>query len=108
VRNDQVDAEQFRLGEHDAGVDEDRRLAAGDEHHVHAELAEPAERDQLEWRHTTSGLRTVSHTLKIPLDDTDMRRQGMPRPAPHRWIVHPAAAGTEAGNAGNYSTAAAK
>ena len=36
------------LGEHDAGVDEDRRVAAGDEHHVHAELAEPAERDQFE------------------------------------------------------------
>ena len=48
VRNDQIDAEQLRLGKHDAGVHEDRRLAAGDEHHVHAELAEPSERDQFE------------------------------------------------------------
>src|SRR5262249_57619741 len=82
VRNDQVHAEQFRLGEHDAGVDEDRRLAAGDEHHVHAELAEPAERDQLAWPHTTSGLPTLSPTLEIQLDDTDMRRTGKPRQAP--------------------------
>ncbi len=50
VRDDQIDAEQVRLGEHDAGVHEDRRVAAGDEHHVHAELAEPAERDQFERR----------------------------------------------------------
>ncbi len=51
VRNDQVDAEQLRLGEHHARIDEDGRVAAGDDHHVHAELAEPAERDDLERRH---------------------------------------------------------
>ncbi len=41
VRDDEVHAEQLRLGEHHAGVDEDGGVAAGDHHHVHAELAQP-------------------------------------------------------------------
>ena len=52
------------LGEHDAGVDEDGRVAAGDDHHVHAELAEPAERDQLERRvSSVSHRRPVLHSV---------------------------------------------
>ena len=50
VRDDEVHAEQLRLGEHHAGVDEDGGVAAGDDHHVHAELAQPAERHELERR----------------------------------------------------------
>ena len=63
VRNDQVDPEQLRFGEHHPRVDKDRRVAAGDDQHVHAELAQAAERNQLErgrWRRT--GIRSVSQT----------------------------------------------
>ncbi len=56
VRNDQIDAEQLGLREHDSGVDQDGRVAAGDDHHVHAELAKPAERDQLERRRISSSM----------------------------------------------------
>jgi hypothetical protein len=48
IRNDQVDPEQLRFREHDAGVDEDSRVPAGDEQHVHAELAEAAERNHID------------------------------------------------------------
>ncbi len=48
VRNDEVDPEELRFGEHHAGVDEDRGVAAGDDHHVHAELAQPPEGHKLE------------------------------------------------------------
>ena len=47
IRNDPIDAEQLGIREHDAGVDDDRRLAPGERQHVHAELAEPAERDRV-------------------------------------------------------------
>ncbi len=50
VGNDEVDAEQLGLGKHDAGIDEDSGIAAGDEHHVHAELAQPAERNDIQHR----------------------------------------------------------
>ena len=43
IGNDQIHAEQFRLREHDARVDDDRRLTPGEREHVHAELAEAAE-----------------------------------------------------------------
>ena len=55
VRDDQVDAQQFGVGEHHAGVDQDERVAPRHGHHVHAELAEPAERDDLERGHAESG-----------------------------------------------------
>ena len=48
VRNDPIDAQQFGIGEHDARVDDDGRLAPGERQHVHAELAETAERDDFE------------------------------------------------------------
>jgi hypothetical protein len=50
VRNDQIDAQQFRIGEHDAGVDDDRRVGPGEREHVHAELAEAAEWYNVEHR----------------------------------------------------------
>ena len=48
IGNDPIHAEQFGIGEHDAGVDDDRRLAPGERQHVHAELAESAERNDFE------------------------------------------------------------
>jgi hypothetical protein len=59
VRDHEVDAEQLRLREHDAGVDQDRGRAARHDHHVHAELAESPERDQLERRHVSRDGRSV-------------------------------------------------
>ena len=46
IRDDQIDAEQLGLREHHAGIDDDGRLATGDDHHVHAELANAAERNR--------------------------------------------------------------
>src|SRR6185503_17159779 len=48
IRNDSIDAEQLRVREHHAGVDNDRRVVASQRHHVHAELAESAERHHFE------------------------------------------------------------
>ncbi len=56
VRDDQVDAEQLRLGKRHAGVNEDGGVAAGDHHHVHAELADAAERHDLERRVDARGI----------------------------------------------------
>ena len=50
VRNDPIHAEQLGVREHHAGVDDDRRLAPGEREHVHAELAESAERNDFEHR----------------------------------------------------------
>ena len=53
VRDDQIHAELVGLGEHDTGIDEDRRVLPGHRHHVHTELAEAAQGDDFEsrWRH---------------------------------------------------------
>ena len=48
VRDDAVDAEQLGVREHHAGIDDDGRLAPGERQHVHAELAEAAERHDFE------------------------------------------------------------
>ena len=48
IRNDPIHAEQLGIGEHDAGVDDNRRLAPGERQHVHAELAESAKRNDFE------------------------------------------------------------
>ncbi len=40
-----VHAEKLGLGEHQPGIDDDDFIAAAQGHHVHPELAEPAERD---------------------------------------------------------------
>ena len=45
VGDDDVDAEQFLLGKHQAGVDHDDVVAAAKSEHVHAELAQSAERN---------------------------------------------------------------
>ena len=48
VRDDAIHAEQLGIGEHDAGVDDNRRLVPREREHVHAELAESAERNDFE------------------------------------------------------------
>src|SRR4029453_17332941 len=48
IRNDQIDTELVGVGKHDTSVDDDRGVAPRDRHHVHAELSEAAERDDLE------------------------------------------------------------
>ena len=55
VRDDQVDAEQVRLGKHRAGVDDDGRLPTRDGHRVEAELAEAAKRHDIDWRSAAIG-----------------------------------------------------
>ena len=47
VGNDEVDAREPSLGKHKAGVDGDHVVAEANDHHVHSELAEPAQRDDL-------------------------------------------------------------
>ena len=42
VRDDDVHAEQFLLGEHQAAVDDDDVVARAQRHHVHAEFAQSA------------------------------------------------------------------
>ena len=48
VGDDEVHPEQLRFRKHHARIDEDGRVAARDDHHVHAELAEAAKRHELE------------------------------------------------------------
>ena len=50
IRNDAIDAQQFRIRKHHAGIDDDRRLTIGERQHVHAELAESAKRHDFEHR----------------------------------------------------------
>ena len=45
VRDDDVHAEQFLLGEHQARVDHDDVVAGAQRHHVHAEFAQSAQRN---------------------------------------------------------------
>ena len=52
VRDDQVDAEMLRPGEHHAGIHEQVGRTATDGHHVHAELADAAEEQDLDGRRT--------------------------------------------------------
>jgi|GEM_PF-4372596 len=49
VRDDDVDAEELFFGEHEAGVDHDDVVAVVECEAVHAELAESAERDYLQF-----------------------------------------------------------
>jgi hypothetical protein len=48
IRNDPIDAQQLGVREHHARVDDDGRLRPRDRKHVHAELAESAERNDFE------------------------------------------------------------
>ena len=45
VGNNDVDAQQFLLGKHHAGVDDDNVVARAERHHVHSELAQSAQGD---------------------------------------------------------------
>ena len=49
VRDDDVDAEELFFGEHEAGVDDEDVVAEVEGETVHAELAESAERDYLQF-----------------------------------------------------------
>ena len=64
IRDDQIHAQQLGLRKHHAGINQDGGVAAGDHHHVHAELAEAAERKDLEWRRRSSRrIRAVVQTM---------------------------------------------
>ena len=41
VRNDQVHTQHIRLGEHEAGIDENEVIAQFEDHHVLADLSQP-------------------------------------------------------------------
>ena len=47
IGRDDIDAQQFGVGEHHPGVDDDDVVAVADGHAVHAELAQAAQRDDL-------------------------------------------------------------
>ena len=49
VGDDDIDAEQFGFGEHEAGVDDDNVVAPANGHAVHAEFAEAAEGNDLQF-----------------------------------------------------------
>ena len=48
VGDDDIDAEQFLVGKHDARIDDDDRAVAAERHHVHSEFAEAAERNNIQ------------------------------------------------------------
>ena len=62
VGDDPIDTQQFRVGKHHAGVDDDRRVGPGEREHVHPELAESAERHDFE-HEQTAGMHTVAPPL---------------------------------------------
>ncbi len=49
VGDDNVDAQQFGFGEHEAGVDDDNVVTPAHGHAVHSELAEPAQRHNMQF-----------------------------------------------------------
>jgi len=79
VRDDQVHAEQLGLREHDTGIDKDGGLAAGDHHHVHAELADAAERNDVERRR--AGASHVVHSRASPYRIVCSPRHHLRQPA---------------------------
>jgi hypothetical protein len=89
VGDDNVHAEQFGLGKHEAGVDDDDVVAPANGHAVHAEFAEPAEGNnlQLSYWHLQSLMlaqREVHvETGLVPssLDVLARGEPGRPRPA---------------------------
>ena len=55
IRDHQIHPEQLGFGEHDAGVDEKRSFAADDKEHVHAELADSSQWDDVDDRRSRAG-----------------------------------------------------
>ena len=49
VGDDDVDAEEFGFGEHESGIDDDDVVSPANGHAVHAELAEAAEGNDLQF-----------------------------------------------------------
>ena len=89
VGDDDVDAEQLRLGEHEAGVDDDNVVFPAEGEAVHAEFAEAAEGNDFQFfRMHLSGLmltlagfcswRSGDHADRgrIPLGETISRAKG--------------------------------
>ena len=52
VGNDDVNAEEFLVWKHDAGINDDDGSVRPECHHVHAEFAEPAQRNDFESYHS--------------------------------------------------------
>ena len=48
IGRDDIDAEQFRIGKHHARIDDDDVIAVTDGHRVHAELAQSAQRHDVQ------------------------------------------------------------
>ncbi len=65
VGNDDVDAEQFRFREHEAGIDHDDVVFPADCEAVHAEFAEAAERDDFQFicLHLSGSMLTPARVL---------------------------------------------
>ncbi len=65
IGRDDVHAQQFRIGKHHAGVDDDDVVPVADGHRIHTELAQAAERDQLKLviRHVRFRLSVESSTV---------------------------------------------
>ena len=51
IGNHQIDARQFGSAEHHPGIDHHRRLGKRHGHEIHAELAKPAKRDDIQMGH---------------------------------------------------------
>src|SRR4029453_4778543 len=66
VRHDQIDTREIGLREHRSGVNDDSRVPTRDGHHVEAELAEAAERHDVNWRRATVGARGHTHAKSQP------------------------------------------
>ncbi len=82
VRSDDVDTQQFRIGKHHAGIDDDDVVPVADGHGIHSELAQAAERDQLKLM-----IRHVRFRLSVelqPVAGSRLARDNMavpPRPS---------------------------
>ena len=82
VRDDPVDAEQFGVRKHDAGIDHDGRLTPRERQHVHAELAKSTKRNDFE-----HSLNTLRHTaiVAVPGGTFDGRREPPAGSSIRRW-----------------------
>ena len=76
IRDDPIHAEQLRIREHHARVDDDRRLTPGEREHVHAELAESAERYDFEHSGSRACVRTIGGHTPGGVDPVDGSRRG--------------------------------
>jgi len=71
IRDHQIDPEEFRLWKHDTGVHQQGRIPAGDEHHVHAELTEAPDWDDLDGRRADSSTLSRHHRQRPSISRSD-------------------------------------